>query len=185
MRQHILEQTPSAWKANFALAQSLVHYVQPKIIVDLGVDYGYSSYALAEQGIGTVYAVDWFKGDQHAGFKNTYNYVIQQVIAGQYNNIKIVSGDFADIAEQWTLPVDILHIDGEHTYEAVSKNYADWHTHVVERGVVLLHDTISFPNTVGRFFDNLDLPKINFAVDNGLGIVAKHADIINDIKAMM
>jgi predicted O-methyltransferase YrrM len=181
-RSELLLQLPSAWKANYDLAQWLVSYIQPETTVDLGVDWGYSSFVLAEQSIGTVYAVDWFQGDQHAGYRNTFDTVSKVKELGNYSNITIVKSDFAELAKSWALDIDILHVDGEHTYEAVSANYYDWVNFVKDSGVILLHDTVSHKSTVGKFFEELDLPKINFEEDCGLGILSKDATLIDNIK---
>ena len=53
----------SAWKDNTDFAVKLVETFNPKVIVELGVDYGYSSFCFAYPKIGHVYGLDWFKGD--------------------------------------------------------------------------------------------------------------------------
>lgn len=177
----LYDRTPSAWKANKELAQWLVHTFNPSIIVDLGVDYGYSSYVLAENPVGTVYAVDWFQGDQHAGYRDTYSYVTSAIAEFSLTNIKVIKADFTHLAKTWAAPIDILHIDGEHTYEAVSRDYANWFDHVEDDGIILFHDTVTFKDSVGVFFEELCIPKINFTEDNGLGIASRSQLIIDSI----
>lgn len=179
-RLHAAELIPSAWNANRDLALWLVRYKQPTVTVDLGVDLGYSSFILAEQNIGEVYAVDIFEGEKALNV-NTYSSVLQFKDTHNYNNITVIKADFTDLAKTWALPIDILHIDGEHTYEAVSRDFNNWIRFVKEDGVILFHDTLSYRDDVGKFFDELNLPKYNFTVHHGLGIACRDPKIIQDI----
>jgi predicted O-methyltransferase YrrM len=179
-RLNIVEQIPSAWKANRDFALWLVKYKQPSITVDLGVDWGYSSFILAEQDIGTVYAVDIFEGEKVCN-QNTYNSVVALKDMHKYTNVTIIKADFSDLAKKWAMPIDILHIDGEHTYEAVSRDYNNWIEHVEDDGVILFHDTVYCKYAVGVFFDELEIPKYNFTEDCGLGIACRNPKIMEDI----
>jgi len=46
----------------------------------------------------------------------------------------------ASVAERWTLPVDLVFIDGDHSELGVLKDWELWHPFVVEGGHVLFHD---------------------------------------------
>jgi hypothetical protein len=46
----------------------------------------------------------------------------------------------ASVAERWTLPVDLVFIDGDHSEIGVTKDWDLWHGFVVEGGTVLFHD---------------------------------------------
>jgi predicted O-methyltransferase YrrM len=46
----------------------------------------------------------------------------------------------ASVAERWTLPVDLVFIDGDHSEIGVTKDWELWHGFVVEGGTVLFHD---------------------------------------------
>jgi predicted O-methyltransferase YrrM len=46
----------------------------------------------------------------------------------------------ANVAERWTLPVDLVFIDGDHSEIGVTKDWDLWHPFVVEGGSVLFHD---------------------------------------------
>jgi len=45
----------------------------------------------------------------------------------------------------WNRPIDFLLIDGDHREEAVEKDWNDWHPHVIENGIIALHDARLFP----------------------------------------
>jgi len=46
----------------------------------------------------------------------------------------------ARVAKRWTLPVDLVFIDGDHSEIGVAKDWDLWHGFVVEGGTVLFHD---------------------------------------------
>jgi len=182
MLGQILKNTPSAWIGHKDFAIWLVKYLNPKITVDLGVDYGHSTFIFASPNIGEVYGVDSFAGDENAGLRNTYDYVNHIKNLYKFDNVTFIRGYFDQVATTWDKPINILHIDGLHTYDAVKYDYETWKKFVNDDTVILFHDTESFKDTVGKFFQELDLPKTNFIHSAGLGVACKNTEIINIIK---
>lgn len=45
-----------------------------------------------------------------------------------------------DVAPDWTLPIDLLFIDGDHAAEGVQRDWDDWHGRIAPGGHVLFHD---------------------------------------------
>jgi predicted O-methyltransferase YrrM len=165
-------QIPSAWKGHERFAQWLVCQMRPKVIVELGCDYGFSTIAFARPGIGTVYGIDRFAGRSE---RNAFEACRANIAASGATNIELIKADFRVVAQSWSLPIDLLHIDGNHTYEDVRLDFNQWSTHVRDGGVILVHDTRSFPLDVGRFFKEITWPKFEFEYANGLGVVLKPA----------
>jgi beta-1,4-mannosyl-glycoprotein beta-1,4-N-acetylglucosaminyltransferase len=75
--------------------------------------------------------------------------------------------------------IDILHIDGLHTFDAVLNDYNKWVTKTSNNAVILFHDVISYPNTVGKVFNNIQYPKFHFTHSAGLGVVCKNIEYLN------
>lgn len=172
------------WKDHINFAQWIVEKKTPDVVVDLGVDYAYSTFCFAVPKIGQVYGVDSFEGDAHAGTRNTYDFVIEKQNEYGLDNVTFIKGYFDDVAKTWEKKIDILHIDGFHTYEAVYNDFSTWGKFVKDDGVIMMHDTKVFHGSFGvhRFFDELDYPKVNFVVSHGLGVVAKDQKLIDEIR---
>jgi predicted O-methyltransferase YrrM len=47
-----------------------------------------------------------------------------------------------DAVRSWSEPIDFLFIDGDHAYEAVHRDWRDWHGFVAPAGRVAFHDAL-------------------------------------------
>jgi predicted O-methyltransferase YrrM len=183
-RTQRIQHIGSAWKGHEDFAVRLVEHLKPEIVVDLGVDYGFSTFAFALPNIGTVYGIDWFQGDKYAGHRTTYEQVLAERARLGMTNVVIVKSGFSDAARSWSKKIDLLHIDGNHDYESVKQDFEQWGKFVADDGVILLHDTLSFPDDVGRFYDGLNLPKFNFTHSYGLGVVCKSQELLDKVTRL-
>jgi len=177
----VTEEKPTAWAGHRQFANWLVNTMNPEIIVELGVDYGHSTFYLAEAGIGKIYGVDSFEGDDHAGIRDTFEYVEQLKTNYNFHNVTFIKGYFEEVAKGWDKQIDILHIDGFHTYDAVKNDFETWKGFLKDNSVVLFHDTVSFAGDVGRFFNELEMYTVNFEHSAGLGVASKDPTIIEFI----
>jgi predicted O-methyltransferase YrrM len=178
----ILQEIPTGWRDHVTFAQWIVKRKNPEVIVDLGVDYGYSTFCFALPNIGTVYGIDSFEGDSMVGFYNAYEHVKQKKEELELSNLQIIKGYFDDVSKTWNKEIDILHIDGFHTYEAVKNDYDTWSKFVKNDGIILFHDTEVESFGVKQFFNELDLPKTNFTFCHGLGVASLDQNLIEEIK---
>lgn len=181
----------TAWRGHGEFAMNLVEILKPDIVVDLGVDYGFSTFCFAQPKIGTVYGVDWFQGDEHAQYRNTYQFVktLQSEVNTEFgiNNVEIIKSDFTELSKIWSKKIDILHIDGLHTYDAVKSDFTNWIDHCNEDALILFHDTISFPKDVGRFFNEIkdEFYNFNFKHCHGLGVLTKNEKTFDSIGSLL
>ena len=180
-----LQKYPTAWSGHGELAIKLVDTFKPSTIVDLGVDYGFSTFCLAYPQIGTVYGIDWFQGDEHTGFRDTFHLVTELLEETGLANANLIKGDFNEIVKVWSKQIDILHIDGLHTYEAVSNDYKKWSKFCTEDSIILFHDVESFPHSVGKFFSELEGFKIIKPDSAGLGIITQSESVFETIKKVL
>lgn len=153
------------------------------MIVELGTHYGESYFGLCqsvdENNVPSVcYAVDTWTGEPQAGFYGEE--VFQEVDA--YNRLHYASfshllrSKFDDALPQFAdATIDLLHIDGLHTYEAVSHDFHNWLPKVKPGGVVLLHDIVlrSSGFEVWKLWDEIarQFPSFAFYHSLGLGVI--------------
>lgn len=171
------------WREHIHFAQWIVRKKQPKIVVDLGVDYGYSTFSFGIPKIGKVYGIDSFEGDELAGRRNTYEYVMEMKEKLGFDHITFIKGYFDEIAKIWDKKIDVLHIDGFHSYNEVKNDYNTWTKFLDDDGIILMHDTcVESPGFgVKQFFNEIDSPKLNFSVSHGLGVVTKNVELLKEI----
>ena len=173
----------SAWTGHRDFAEWLVNTIKPKTIVELGVDWGFSSFvfanALSQVNVfGKVYGVDLFTGDGHAGERDTYDSVKETINKFNIKNLEIIKGDFTEVSKTWNIPINILHIDGYHTYDAVKNDFTNWSKFVKEDGIVLFHDTAVEYFGIKDFFKELKNGyKLEFKHSAGLGIYTKNKEL--------
>jgi glycosyltransferase involved in cell wall biosynthesis len=188
--------SPSAWLAHVPLAYWLVKVMQPGTIVELGTHTGASYFAFC-QAVERLhlptrcYAVDTWQGDPHAGaYDNSVFESVARVNDQQYVSFssllrttfdEAVSG-FADGE------IDLLHIDGLHTYEAVSHDFATWRAKLSDRAVVLFHDTNVRDRGFGvwRFWQELreQFPSFEFTHGYGLGVLGVGRDLPPELSQL-
>lgn len=142
----------SPWSGHRLFAYDLVSFLKPRRIVELGTHYGCSFFsflqACKDNNLDTeVIAVDCWTGDQQAGFYGdevlaTVKKTVDTYFGGQ--NCRLIQKYFQDaLVDVEDGTADILHIDGLHTYEAVSEDYSKWLCKLRKDGIVLFHDTAS------------------------------------------
>ena len=180
-----IESIVSAWTGHREFAEWITSEYKNPTIVELGVDYGYSTFVFANalKGTsGTMYGIDLFAGDVHAGFRNTYEGVMKNIKDHEVSNVEIIMGDFTHVSKLWSKPIDILHIDGLHTYEAVKNDFECWSKFVNEGGTILFHDTAIQSFGIKDFFRELDGGfKLYFVHSAGLGIYTKNEQMYKNI----
>ncbi|WP_115511611.1 class I SAM-dependent methyltransferase [Xanthomonas arboricola] len=173
----------SAWLGHVPFASWLVEQLRPHSIVELGTHSGASflafCQAVEEQELTSrVFAVDSWEGDEHAGFygDDIYNELrsyqqrnypgISEMLRMRFNEALEY---FADDS------IDLLHIDGLHTYEAVREDFETWLPKLTNRGVVLFHDTCVRERGFGvwQYWAEISqrYPAFEFTHTHGLGVL--------------
>jgi cephalosporin hydroxylase len=139
----------SPWSGHRSFAYDLIRFLEPEFVLELGTHYGCSLFsftqAVKDSGLETIImSVDTWKGDEQAGFYGEEVFeLVRKTIEQFFNQQKVVLNRklFADaLGDVKDSSVDILHIDGLHSYESVSTDFYTWLPKLKEDGIVLLHD---------------------------------------------
>lgn len=174
----------SAWHEHIPFAMFLVDLLKPNIIVELGTHYGdsYCAFcqAVKELHLDTAcYAVDTWQGDPHTGL---YGPEVLADLCTHHDPLyssfsSLIQSTFDEAVEHFhDGTVDLLHIDGYHTYESVRHDFESWLPKMTSHGVVLLHDINVRERDFGirKFWDEVKLkyPHFEFLHGHGLGVLA-------------
>jgi predicted O-methyltransferase YrrM len=183
-----IDSIESTWKGHESFAMWLVHRIQPKVTVDLGFDRGLSTIAFAYKNKGHVYGIDWFEEGLYSekcfALDAAFSNIADAIRFNYVKNIHLIIGPFKDVSKTWNKKIDLLHIDWAHSYGALSLHYENWKKYLRENSVLLIHDVVSHPTQVGRFFNELPYPKYLFPHANGLGVVSSDEILIEEIRQL-
>lgn len=186
----------SAWNEHAPFAMMLVELQRPRVIVELGTHWGVSycawCQAAAAVNAGTrCFAVDTWAGDPHAGHYGEEVFQDLQKHHRQYESFSTLLRMTFDeaLAKTPAGSVDLLHIDGLHTYEAVRHDFDTWLPKLSPRGLVLFHDTVVTQEGFGvqRFWREVSAqhPHFNFEHGYGLGVLAAGHDQAEPVRQFL
>jgi glycosyltransferase involved in cell wall biosynthesis len=192
-----VRQARSSWTEHIPFGMWLVSALRPRVVVELGTFLG-TSYcafcqAIAELRLSTrAFAVDTWMGDPHNGPNGP------EVLADLRSHhdplypgfSTLIESTFDDAASRFeNQEIDLLHIDGYHTYDAVAHDFETWRPKVSQRGVVLFHDVAEERADFGvwRLWAELSTayPSFTFEHEHGLGVLALGQDVQDDVRALV
>ena len=140
------------WEGHRDFAYDLLQFVRPERLVELGSQYGCSLFsfcqAVRDFKLNTeINAVDMWSGDIGAEITGEEVYALVQKTAATYYpevNLHLFQMCFDDARTNFAdNSIDILHIDGGHTFEDVEHDFTTWLPKLKENGIVLFHDVYS------------------------------------------
>jgi hypothetical protein len=162
----------------------LVKELSPTVLVELGTHTGNSYFSfcqsIAESELDTkCYAVDTWHGDKHAGEygDEVFGSVSQHNNANYAKFSCLLRATFANALSYFSdRSIDLLHIDGLHTYDAVRHDFETWLPKLSPGAVVLFHDTNVRERDFGvwKLWDELKKVypnNLEFTHSHGLGVL--------------
>jgi hypothetical protein len=184
---------PSAWLEHIPFAFWLIEAHQPRTVVELGTHYGSSYFAFCQAvqylGLDTqCYAVDHWKGDEHAGLygEEVYEKVKAHNDANYSTFSRLVRSTFDEAVTHFPdQSIDLLHIDGYHLLDAVQRDFETWLPRLSDQAIVLIHDSNVRERNFGvfKFVEQLreSYPVFEFMHGHGLSVVlvgTKQSDLV-------
>jgi hypothetical protein len=186
----------STWHMHVPFARLMVELLRPGLLVELGTQKGASYCAFCEAakelGTGTkLFAIDHWEGDHQTGAYARDTYTIlrdhHDPLYGEFSTL--LRESFDDARPRFEDgSIDLLHIDGLHTYEAVRHDFETWLPKMSRSGVILMHDTEVRTGDFGvwRFWEEIRdrYPTLNFPFGYGLGVVAVGEAVPDSLLAL-
>ena len=173
----------SAWTGHIPFAAWLIEVMRPEILVELGTHRGasYLAFCQAVQNNAAptkCYAVDTWEGDEHAGVYGDEIFLpLLDYHQRNYSEFsRLMRMRFEEAVEYFDDgSVDLLHIDGLHTYEAVRNDFETWKSRLSRRAVVLFHDINVREREFGvwKYWAEMrrQYPSFEFSHTHGLGVL--------------
>lgn len=188
---------PLNWVGHVPFAMWITEILKPRVVAELGTHTGNSYFAFCQSVrdhalLTHCYAVDTWQGDEHAGYygDEIYNTVATYNDEHYQSFSRLLRMTFDKALSQFSDgSIDLLHIDGLHTYEAVRHDFECWLPKMSDRGVILFHDTTVKHADFGvwRFWDEVSkkYPYIAFDHSHGLGVIVTGTKIEPAFAAML
>lgn len=183
----------SGWRQHVPFAFFLMAVMRPEKVVELGTYLGASFFAFCQAAKTfniecSCYAVDTWEGDKHAGKYSNDVYDAVTLAHTHYKDFAyLLKMEFDKAAKLDKLnDIDLLHIDGLHTYEAVKHDFETWLPKMSDKGVILFHDIAEKKDDFGvwRLWDEISTkyPSFSFEHGHGLGVLLVGDKVKKDLR---
>jgi O-antigen biosynthesis protein len=164
---------PSTWIEHVPFAMCLLAMTRPRVLVELGTYSGvsYCAFCQAAKGLSLeiqCFAVDTWRGEILEDLRQHHD-----ALYGHFS--RLIQSDFLEARSLFEdESIDLLHIDGFHTYDAVKNDYETWISKMSARGVILFHDIAVRENDFGvwKFWEEIKstFPERHFEFEHGYGL---------------
>jgi predicted O-methyltransferase YrrM len=179
-----LQGLPQGWPHHIEKILELLEVHRPAVTVELGTWRGASAIALARlvrTWGGVVYCVDTWTGAVKGGKAGTVpgmpkmllECATNLVAAGVGASVRFIPSRTDAAAEAWSLPIDFLYVDADHTEASVRDDLARWWPHLRVGGLIAGddYDNPMYPGVVtawdafereqGQPFERVATPNTN------------------------
>jgi hypothetical protein len=189
---------PTGWWGHIPFLFAIFEATRPRNFVELGVHYGASfiaaSSATAQLGLSTkLFGIDTWEGDNHVGSYEGDRLMESVRAWGETLGVdyKLIRKRFDQAVRDFDdASVELLHIDGFHTYEAVKADFQTWLPKMAPNGIVLFHDVYETKEDFGVHVLWQELKAqyrtFDFSHSHGLGVLMldKHDNRLEVFEAL-
>jgi hypothetical protein len=186
----------SSWHGHIPFGYWCIDALRPHAVVELGTHKGDSYCSLCEAvvrlSLSTLcYAVDTWEGDHEAGWYS--GEVLEDLRAyhdPRYARFsRLVQATFDEaLAHFPDGAIDLLHVDGLHTYEAVRHDFETWLPKLSSSAVVLFHDINVREKDFAAWRYWLEIsaryPHFTFHHSHGLGVLIVGAEAPEPVRRL-
>jgi len=170
----------NSWHKHIPFGFLLIQILEPRILVELGTHKG-DSYCAFCQAVKALklktecYAIDTWNGDPQTGsygpevLKDLRAY--HDRLYGKFSTLMPTTFD-KGLKQFKNKSVDLLHIDGLHSYDVVLHDFELWLPKMSERGIVLFHDTRVKKKGFGvwKLWREISKNYLSFEFEHGYGL---------------
>lgn len=186
----------SAWLEHGPFALWLIESLKPRTLVELGTQDGFSylAFCQAVQRLGYLtacYAVGTWQCVNNSGFSGEDDFSRLEALNDQ--NYASFSHLLRHGYEE-ALPrfadgsIDLLHINGRHTYEDLQTTFRKWQPKLSSRGVVLIHNINVHDDDSGALHLWAELrtrfPSFEFVHGCGLGVLGVGPEVPTPLQSL-
>lgn len=143
------------------------------VMVEIGSYRGQSGAYIAAGGQDAhLYMVDLWSRENLSIVSESNQYAVADTghLRALKNNFKVLGitnyttlqGNSAELIERWSKPIDLLFIDGDHSYEGVKADYENWAPYVKKGGFIAFHDYSASWLGVVKFIEEVAIKDLNY-----------------------
>ena len=131
---------PDTQVTDSELSVILKYSREAKVLVEIGCYEGATTAALAASApAGQVYSIDpFFKG--RLGICYGYWIVRMQLLRKGIHNVRLIRALSEEAVKKFAPAADFLFIDGDHSFQAIERDWSAWFPKVKSGGVIAMHD---------------------------------------------
>ncbi len=174
----------SAWASHTPFGYDLVKALAPATLVEIGTRNGDSflsfCQSVQDHGLSTqCYSVNHWKGEEQTrGADELQTVQVDAYRAAHYSSFAFAAqSDYASASQQFDDgSIELLHIDGLHRYETISRDFDTWFPKVKNGGVILVHDILRHSGAdpkslgAGKFWEETQKKFTAYQLNHGLGL---------------
>jgi len=119
---------------------------EARTIVEIGAFEGVSTRLIrdAMPCDAHLYAVDPFVANRY-GFSVQHAIFRREVGRSANGRVTVLRQFSHEAIASWPEPIDLLFLDGDHSFEGVTRDFGEWGRHVRPGGVILVHTSQQSP----------------------------------------